>query len=316
VLALLTAVALFVAAAATANTRPRRRLVGSVLLAVAAIELAVSAARGTPGAFRGTFPDPDALAAILQICLAAAFARVWTEILTGRERALDAVGLSERFERRFPALAARLLIWALVAAGLLLTGSRAGILGAAAATVLAPGIGLLRLRGVDRRRTIWGACAVLAALLVGGFLGAFESAAGAVPSDSEPGRRATLSAWSEFRFAGSGFGTFREAFRRVQPPDLAEPVERAGSDVWGLAVTGGLAGVAGGALLLVASLGAAGVAWSRQRHREESATALAAWGAIAGLALQAAVGPGVFLPVAAGTLGVFLGAALGASEGA
>src|SRR5262245_55254983 len=54
----------------------------------------------------------------------------------------------------------------------------------------------------------------------------------------------SLQAWREFPLFGSGLGTFREAFRRVQPRELSGLVEEAHSDCLQLLVTGGAVGAA------------------------------------------------------------------------
>ena len=61
--------------------------------------------------------------------------------------------------------------------------------------------------------------------------------------------KTSLAAWREFPVVGSGLGTFREAFRRVQPRELKGLVEQAHNDFLQLAVTGGAVGAALGVLL-------------------------------------------------------------------
>jgi O-antigen ligase len=316
-------VLLFVAAASLLSTRLRRRVFLFVLFAAALLQIVVGALhRASAVRLRGAFANPDHFAAYVEIALAAAFGLLWAEVLTNRERAGDAVETASRFEKRVPPVAARVLLWGLLAAGLVLTESRGGLLAAGCATIAILTLALTHRLSRGRRRA---ASTVAAALLLGAaFAGA---AAGASrfsrfleldPRDTETSTRVLLwktswAAWREFPIVGSGLGTFREAFRRAQPADLPGLVEHAHDDLLQLAVTGGAAGALLG-FALVASLAAALLsAWRRQRHREESALALAGFGALLSLTLHGFLDFHFSIPIIPATLACLLGASWAAA---
>src|SRR6185295_11780143 len=109
-----------------------------------------------------------------EIVLAFAFAALWVEVLTNRERAADAVTASESFERRFPAFASRMLIWSVIAAGIVLTQSRGAVLAAGLTTAV------LLVSALRQRRRHGGRAgrAAAAALLAGAALAAAAAGTG------------------------------------------------------------------------------------------------------------------------------------------
>ncbi|MGH9369393.1 MAG: O-antigen ligase family protein, partial [Thermoanaerobaculia bacterium] len=221
-----------------------------------------------------------------------------------------------RFERRFPALAGRILLWGLVAAGIALTQSRGGTLSAGLTTLALFALAIVHSRSKGRRR----AGTVAAALLLGALFAGVAAGAGRFsrfleldPRDAGSNTRtalwkASVEAWKEFPIVGSGLGTFREAFVRVQPRRLRGLVEHAHNDFLQLAVTGGAVGAALGATLFVSLLVLLLRAWSRQRHREESAVALAGFGALLSLTLHGLVDFSLSIPIIPATLACVLGA--------
>ena len=183
-----------------------------------------------------------------------------------------------------------MLVWALIAAGIALTESRGGILAAGVTT-----LGSARRRDSPsaladapaarppQRRPPSSSASLFVATAVGAprFYRFLESD----PRDLSGNTRValwktSLAAWREFPIVGSGLGTFREAFRRVQPRELKGLVEQAHNDFLQLAVTGGAVGAALGVLLFASLFVLLFRAWARQRHREESAFALAGFGAL------------------------------------
>jgi len=120
--------------------------------------------------------------------------------------------------------------------------------------------------------------------------------------------RASIDAWRLFPNFGSGLGTFREAFRRVQPASIVGLVEQAHNDFLQLLVTGGwfsaLLGIVAFASMMIALL----TGWLQQRHREESALVLAAFGALLALTIHGLFEFNMSIPAIPATLAVMLGA--------
>jgi O-antigen ligase len=316
--------ALFEGALRLLQTRFRRRLFAGALFVSGLAQIVVgAAAKGAPGRIRGTFANPNHLAAYLEILLALAFAAIWTESMTNRERAADAVTKSESFEKRFPAMAFRVLLWSAIAAGIVLTQSRAGIVAAALTTLVLFGAALGRRGSMARRRV---ARTAATALLAGTLLAVVASGVGRFsrflltdPRELGSTTRATLweislQAWREFPIVGSGLGAFPEAFARVAPRDLPGPVEQAHNDFLQLAVTGGGVGAAAGVVLFGSLFFLMGRAFARQRHREESAYVLAGFGALLSLALHGLVEFNMSIPIIPATLACVLGAAWAAGS--
>jgi len=315
--------ALFWCSAKLLPTRPRRRAFVAVLLGSALAQIVWAAVRRPEVRVRGLFENPDHFAAYLEISLALAFGALWAESLTNRDRSIDIEDRSERFERRFSPLALRVLLWATVAAGIALTESRGGLLAAGLTTIALLAVALGQRRSRRRRRAV---TAVAVAVFVGTILalafagrGRFSRFLLTDPRDLGSTTRVAIwktsvEAWRAFPVVGSGLGTFREGFRRVQPPDLRELIEQAHDDLLQIAVTGGAIGAALGILLFLSLLFALARAASRQRHREESALALAGFGALLSLTLHGLIDFGLSIPVIAATLASALGAAWAAGN--
>jgi hypothetical protein len=272
---------LMTAAVSLLRTRARRRAFGGIV-AVSAI-LQASLLVGRQAVRVGLPPsrpvNPVDLAVWLGIALTVAFGALWAEILTNAERGADSPDAAERFERRISPAAFRGVVWLAIAFALVLTGVPAAIAAAGVATVALLGMAIGRRRSDLARRV--GAVLILA-LLLGGTLGARDD-----PAEETSGRtlpadvwRASVETWQQFPFVGSGFGTFPEAFRRVQPREIAGLVDRARSAPLELLVTGGSVGFVLGAFGVIALLVCQLRAWRSQRHREESAIALAGFGGL------------------------------------
>ena len=207
------------------------------------------------------------------------FGALWAEILTNAERGADSPDTAERLERRISPAAFRAVVWLAIAFALVLTGVPAAIAAAGVVTVALLGMAVGRRRSDLVRRV--GAVLILV-LLLGGTLGAKDDAAEEATGRIPPADvwRASVETWQQFPFVGSGFGTFPEAFRRAQPRAIAGLVDRARSAPLELLVTGGGVGFVLGALGVVALLVCQFRAWRSQRHREESAIALAGFGGL------------------------------------
>jgi len=325
VLLTLAYVALFVSAALLLKRRADRRQLMVVLLAGAALHVVVAASVGAfthsthvyANRLHGAFVNPNHFSAYLELMLCVAFVALWREILYARDRDAGIADRSAQFERRFMRISGLALLWGLFAAAIGLTQSRGGILAAAVTMCAMLTLGLLHRR-VGRQR--WAVGVIGGAALAAG-LGFAALAVRQQPilrflaSDPrDPTRdlrttlwRLSIDAWEQFPICGSGLGTFREAFRPVQPRSLQYLVEFAHSDPLQLLVTGGFLG-----------LTLAGVAWavygarlfrrwSRVPGREESAIAMGGVGALFAITLHGLVEFNMSVPAIPATLAVISG---------
>jgi O-antigen ligase len=319
VLLVLAYTALFLSAASLLRNRLRRQVFSATLLGTAAIQILLAAIReGPEDRVHGVFVNPDHFAGYLEIGLALAFGALWAEVLTNSDRAQDAVDRAERFERRFVPLAGRILLWGLIAVGIGLTQSRGGLLSAAIMTLV-----LLTMAVLHRPvKSHWRAAVGVALAVLAGLVFA-ATTVGASPflrflqldprdlgaNDRVAIWRTSLQAWREFPLLGSGLGTFREAFQRVQPRELSGLVEQAHSDSLQLLVTGGAIGAALGIIAFGSLFFLLARAWRGQRHREEGALVLAGFGALLSLTLHGLVDFNLSIPAIAATLACAMGAA-------
>lgn len=306
--------ALFLSGVKLLRTRPRRRLFAGALVVAAIAQILLAAFRESPGGrIQGAFANPDHFAGYLEIALALAFGVLLAEVLTS----------ADRVERRFLPAAVRALVWSAVLLGIVLTRSRGGILAATLTTLILLAMALVHRRVAFRRRAVLSA----ALFLLAGFLLA-ATIAGVAPFERflkpdlrHPDQnarvliwRASLQAWQEFPIVGSGLGAFREALRQVQPRDMRGRIEHAHSDFLELLVTGGVVGAALGVLLFVSLFVLLFRRWRDERHREESAFALAGFGMLLSLTLHGLVEFNLSIPPIPATLACVLGGAWAAGE--
>jgi O-antigen ligase len=315
------AAAAFLAATVAGRWRLQRRVLAGAVLAGALFQTFFGARQwfaratsiwgvelhgaATAARLRGTFVNPNHLALYFEMALPLAFAWIWW----AARRARDASA-----ERRLQLLAAPVLIWLIVFAGLSLTGSRAGLLAAMGAVTLQ---GALVARGRRRR---WlaplGALMALGALALVTALGVREGmnrlATTSTTDVSLGGRleeyRAALRLWTRFPVLGSGLGTFRDGFPLVQTPSLQGTWWHPHCDFLEVLVTAGIVG----ATLLAVGL------WAvvRQSLRvlragsrsEDRAAGLAACGLLASVGIHESLDFGLTMPANAMTLAVLLGA--------
>ena len=318
--------ALLMASMILVTTRFRRRVLLAALLGSMVVHLIVAAINNPGDRLHGTFINPDHMSGYLEIGLAFAFGVVWTEVLTSSERVKRIHDRGERFERRFIPLAWRILIWSVIAAGIVLTRSRGGLLAAGSTTAILLLMALFRLRAgsMERQQRLRALGAV--AFSLGILLVIFTTGEAAVlrflasdPRDIGTDTRVeiwrgSVRAFHLFPNSGSGLGTFREAFRRVQPADLVGLVEQAHNDFLQLLVTGGWAGgvlgvIAFGSMLILLLGG-----WTRQEHREESAFILAGFGALLCLTLHGLVEFNMSIPAIPATLAAMIGSSWSATQ--
>lgn len=311
--------ALFVVASRVLSTRARRRVFVGVLLAAAILQVLVAAPlQATASRLHGVFPNPNHLAAYLELALAGAFGVLWTEVLVNRDRARGTGESAERVEKRFLPIALRILAWGILAAGIGLTQSRGGIASAIVTTLILLSIAVFHPRAEARGgRAVRGALAIACGvLLVVGIVRGVPLLR-FLSSDARdlhgglrlPIWETSVTAWKQFPVFGSGLGTFREAFRRVQPRELDSLVEKAHSDPLQLLVTGGVVGATFGVLLSASLFVLLLRRWRAQRHREESAMILAGFGALLSLTFHGLVEYTMSVPVIPAVLACVLGMA-------
>ncbi len=308
-------------------SRSRRRLFAGVLLTSMALQAvhAVATEQET-GRISGPFVNPDHFAGYLGIGLALAFGGL-VVAFNPRRRQRGPVHFGS-VERRIASGTVGVLLWALFASALALTHSRGGMLAAAATTLFLAALALGGRLGPDasslsRRRLVLAGGLGLAVLFAAAALGSrpLLRFLATDPRDLGSDTRVllwthALEAWKSYPFLGSGLGTFREAFRAVQPADLSGLVETAHGDFLQLLVTGGLVGaLLGVAAWVVLALFLLRGALLRIRH-EEGAFALAGLGALVSIALHGLVDFNLSLPATAATLALVSGAASAACRDA
>jgi hypothetical protein len=320
------AAAAFVAAAAAGRRRQQRRWLAGAVLAGAlfqvffgardwfarattlwGVELHASAIR-----LRGTFVNPNHLALYLELALPIALAWSWWAVQRAAGQA--------QLERRLLFAGPPVLAWLTLFTGLSFTGSRAGLL-AAAAAVSVQGA----LVAGTRRRWWLAPLGVLAALAGVGVVAAIAPREGlgrllgTTATDVSLGARleeyrAALGLWARFPVTGIGLGTFRDGFPLVQTPILEGTWWHPHNDLLEVLVTAGLAGVA------VLAVGIWGLVRSASRvlreggRSEDRAAGLAALGVLVSTGVHANLDFGLSMPGNAVTLAILLGAATAAKR--
>jgi hypothetical protein len=318
------AAAAFLAAAVAGQRRGLRRCLAGAVLAGAVFQVFFGArdwfARATTlwgvdlhasaVRLRGTFVNPNHLAAYLEMALPVAFAWGWWSFRRARDE--------RRIERRIVLTAVPVMLWLTLFTGLSFTGSRGGLLAAAAA------VSLQGVLAASERRRWWlaplGAAVALAGVAAVAAVGWREGLGrllSTTATDVSFGARlreygAALALWRRFPATGTGLGTFRDAFPLVQPPDLQGTWWHPHGDLLEVLVTAGLAGgvlVAWGLWGLVRRLAAVLRDGGRS---EDRAAALAALGVLVSLLLHEGLDFGLAMPGNAATLAILLGAATAA----
>ncbi|MEA2602889.1 MAG: hypothetical protein QOF89_3881 [Acidobacteriota bacterium] len=316
------AAAAFLAAAAAGGRREHRRVLMGAVLAAAlfqaffgtrawfahtaslwGVELHNAA---TSSRLRGTFVNPNHLGLYLEIALPVAFAWLWWAARRARDTAA--------VERRLLLLAAPVLIWLTLFAGLSLTGSRAGLLAAMGAVTVQ---GLLVAQA---RRRWWmaplGALVALGALTLVAAAGMKEGLnrllATSATDVSLGGRleeyRAALRLWARFPLTGSGLGTFRDGFPLVQTASLQGSWWHPHCDFLEVLVTAGVVGAALVAAGLWALVRQSGRVLREGSRSEDRAAGLAALGILFSVGVHECLDFGLTMPANAVTAAILLGA--------
>lgn len=313
--------ALFTAGALLIDSRTRLRWLLGVLFATSATHVLVAATMtGAVERLHGAFINPNHLAGYLEIALAFAFGVIWAEVLTGRDRVEKVRDRGERLEKRTLPFVWRILLWGVIAAGIALTRSRGGVIAAILTTIILIAIGL------TRRRSERAAIITVIAIALGIAFVIFTTGEtallrflGSDPRDLNTDTRvliwrSSVDAWHAYPTFGDGLGAYKEAFRRVQPKEIDGLIEQAHNDFLQLLVTGGWIGALLGAIAFGSAFVILFRGWLHQRHREESAFILAAFGALLSLTLHGVVEFNMSLPAIPATLAVMIGAAMRATE--
>ena len=254
---------------------------------------------------------------------ALAFGLLWYGARTALRDLAAATGAEERADllaKLIPKLVLAVLLWGVLAAGIVYSQSRGGIVAATGCTLLMAAIAWqLRANAPGNRHVVASVLAVLVAL---GTAFAIASAGTAAflrfllpdAADLAADYRVLIwqdswSAFTLFPWLGSGLGTFREAIRRVQSPEVRGLVDQAHNEYLHLLVTGGVAGALLGLTALVSGVRAFLGALFTQKHREESAFGLAGFGALFMLLLHGMAEFNFSIPAIPATLAACLGGA-------
>ena len=321
----LAAAALLAAVLVAGRRATHRRWLLAALAAAALAQLGVGLARletssagslasvllRPEGRLRGSFANPNHLSLLLEIAMAAVAAWAWVE-LRRRRRGLAGGGLR-------PVLP--LAVWLALLAGVVLTGSRAGLAAAVLGTVAQ--VAAVLVAGGRRRAAAGAALALVLGLgalaLVGTRLGirryetlsVFETILRSRVLVTLP----ALELWQRFPVTGTGLGTFEDAFPMVASDELAPILwNRAHNNPLELLVTGGAVGLGLGLVALLAMLP---TIWRGLRGAvalEDRAAAVAAAGALAAAGLHELFDFGLVIPANALALLVVLGSAMAAGS--
>lgn len=320
VLLVLAYLAAFLASVRLLARRSRRRVFAGALLGGALLQILLGVAEQlSEERLRGPFYNPDHFAGWLQISLALSLAVLWIAAHRAREAVVRSRNRKLDLERAVGIVGAAVLLWGVLAAAIGMTRSRGGILAASLATLVL--LGLWGAASWSRaKRHVTGAGLVLAGLLFAAAAtgrGPLLRFLATDPRDMGSDTRVTLwglsvDAWKNFPVFGSGLGTFREAFRLVQPRQFEGLVEQAHHDFLQLLVTGGALGALLGTVAALSLLAWLGSHWHRQTRTEERAFALAGFGALLSLLLHGLVEFNMSLPATPVTLATVMGLSLAA----
>lgn len=323
-LSVLSLAALFLAATVLLERRASRHLFALAIVASGLIQVALAVATDDRTTrLHGSFVNPNNYAGYLELSLAFAFGLLWYRARTGLSSLAGAGDAEERSERvvsLLPRVGLAVVLFGVLAAGIGFSQSRGGLVAAAGGTLLLGAIAFGLRSDVSRARRF--AAGVLAVLVV---LGTAFAIAGAgtvaflrffLPDAADLAGDYRILIWNDsldafalFPAFGSGLGTFREAIRRVQSPEVVGLVDQAHNEYLQLLVTGGALGALLGLAALVSGVRAFLLALQKQRHREESAFGLAGLGGLVMLLLHGVAEFNFSIPAIPATLAACLGGA-------
>lgn len=314
--------ALFVASFGALRNRALRRIFALGVIVSAAVQIVIGVA-GDEVAERmhGSYVNPNHLGSQLEIALAVAFALLWAEVLTRRDRIVGVSDRATQIERQVLPLVPYALLWGFVAAGIALTRSRGALIAALVSTAVLVILGAASIRRGRRSGERLVIPIVVAALFLGvAFVVSATGASALTRFESIENRGDTrlrtwqlsVEAWRHFPIVGSGLGAFREAFRRVQTSDFKGLLEYAHNDFLQLLVSGGVVGALLGVAAVLSVLVMLMRLWREQKHREERALTLGAIGALLSLVIHGVVDFGLSIPSVAAMLAMVCGWGLAA----
>ncbi len=308
--------ALGVAAVHLLRTRLRRRAFAWTAIAAGFLQIVAAGLLKAVGA-TGLLPFPSTsdLGGYLLVLLLVAMGTLWAEVLTNRDRGREAADRGERLAQRITPLGARITACAVLGAGIFYIRSAVSMAAGGAAILLfllLAGRHPLRLR----RTAAAGAFGFATLVLFGSEAQALPLAVAGTAIDRRLAIwQACIDTWHQFPILGSGLGAFRDAFRRIQPRELSGLVDNARSDPLQILVTGGAVGALFAAVACVSLLVLLLRRWKAQRHREESAYALAGIGALVALGLDGLAEFNLGAPAVPATLACVIGMAIAAGDG-
>ena len=322
--------AAFIAALRLAARRPGRRLILGALLTGAFLQILIALwANAGEGRTRGPFVNPDHFAGWLEISIPFALAL----LLLSVTRLRDSVGgilrpkKDHRLEIALAKVGGAVFLWLLLVAGAVRTHSRGGMIAIAVATLVFiflhafTGFGR-SAEGVEIRRggILDGAGAALIGLLFLGLAVGREPLLRFLALDPrEVGQddrvrmwQISIEAWKRFPVVGSGLGTFREAFRLVQPREFTGLVEQAHQDGLQLLVTGGAVGAVLGVAVVLLLAAYLLRSWHTALRTEDRLLGLAGLSALVSLLVHGLAEFNFSIPSIPVTLAAALGMAVAA----
>ncbi|MCC6130417.1 MAG: O-antigen ligase family protein [Acidobacteria bacterium] len=318
VLLTLAYLAAFLASFLTVTTRARRRIFLFVLIGCALGQvIAITLLEPEGGRRRGSFVNPNHLAAYIEMSLALSAGLIALS-LSLRQRHHDPDRTARSLEKTILFVTGGVLLWGSLAVGLGFTQSRGGVLAGALTAVILTALyaGKRALQAAHLSASTLTVALLLGVAFVWSAIGSLPVARllATDPSGLSGDTRVQLwslsiDLWKKFPIFGSGLGTFREAFRRVQPLEFTGLVEQAHNDYLQLLVTGGALSMILAAIAVVAGLRVLIMGWMSQPHREESAFILGATGALLSLLLHGVAEFNFSLPAIPVSLALILGAA-------
>ena len=273
------------------------------------------------GVATGTYVNRNHLAGMLVLCLSAGIGLLMSHMRSGRERK----GLRQRLRSWVrvmlgPRMRLRIYLGVMVVA-LVLTHSRMGNASFFSALLIAGLLGLILMRTAPRPVLILIASLLLVDILIVGTwfgveqvveriqeTGTYQQSTGRyrdkerLDVDTE-----TLAAWRDYRWFGSGSGSFSIVFQRYRQPDLGDFFDHAHNDHLEFLLEFGLLGSLPLAGFFLASIATALHAQIRRRDPLMRATGFAV--TMAGIAtiIHAAVDFNLHIPANAAYLMVLLG---------
>lgn len=261
---------------------------------------------------RGTFVNPNHFAFFLEIVAPVALAAAWWQWRRARR------GAAVAFLKGGFCVAA----WLVLAWGVLLSGSRAGLVAFGLSTII---LGVILAWHQRRWVPLWGLVFILTFAAVGGVLVGLQGAVGrwlaTVPGSLAWDARVhlwrhTLDLWRRFPLLGTGLGTYRDASSLWSPTTVPQNLQfsHAHNDYLEILVTGGLAGAVLVVLALERILRTLLRRLREAKSTEEVWPAAAALSSAAAALVHAAFDFGLSIPAVNLVLMVILGAGMAQSQ--